>query len=158
MGTVAIFILFSEHLCSLIWWKFPHISCLYVVGSEPNAHTIWISEYPITLTALKVDVWSAAFSFPLKIFSSISTINSQLQTAACFLCSPMLFLPPQQCTGCSRPQLPTLQPCDSPLRNLEVYSSSLYTIFTCLKQLYSMLMTSQKRCREQSDTVHTAGM
>lgn len=91
MGTVAIFILFLEHLCSLIWWEFPCISCLHVVGSEPNGHIIWISEYPIILTALKVDLWSTAFPFPLNIFSFISTINSQLQNAACFLwCSSSL--------------------------------------------------------------------
>lgn len=135
MGTAAIFILFLEHLCSLIWWEFSRILCVHVVGTEPNGHIIWISEYPIILTALKVDLWSTAFPFPLNIFSSISTINRQLQTAACCLCSLMLFLPPQQCTGCSLPQLPTLQPCDSSLCNLEVYSSSLYTISTCLKHL-----------------------
>lgn len=89
MGTVAIFILFSKHLCSLIWWEFPRcISCLHVVGSEPNGQSIWISEYPITLTALKVDLWSTAFPFPLNIFSSTATINSQLQTAGLFSLLP----------------------------------------------------------------------
>lgn len=85
-----------QHLRALIWWvRLILHTCMYRLTTQGAHHLNLRTSHHTDCTEswYTLNLWCTTFPFPLNIFSSISTINSQLQ-AACFLCSLMHFPPP----------------------------------------------------------------